>query len=101
MKKSIMLLFGILFMFSCGQDNYWNEQNKADFKNGCENSLNKSIAQAGNNLMEQLGTSVEALCDCQLEKTMEEFPKGPAEKSEMMQSVTKNSKDCLTELTDM
>jgi len=83
---------------SCGQENYWNESNKADFLKSCENSFNKSMGESGIDPIEQLGTTAEALCACQLEKTMKQFPDGSPNNEKMKEAAVQTARDCIMEL---
>ncbi|MGO3183362.1 MAG: hypothetical protein ACTIJ9_11075 [Aequorivita sp.] len=98
MKKSLLLIPSFIFMISCGQENYWNEKNKTDFKTACELSLNRSLEQSEVNIMDQLGTTVVALCDCQLDKTMARYPDAAPNANEIKQTTNQMATDCISEL---
>jgi len=98
MNKSILIILCFGFLMSCNKDNYWTAKNKSDFKNSCELALNKSLQESGVDVMEQLGTTVAALCDCQLEKTMVKYPDAAPDISQIKETGDAMATECISEL---
>jgi len=97
-NRIVLVSLFSMFLISCAEKNYWNEEEKSNFLEGCERGNNKKIEEAGVNPYEQMGTSVQEVCECMLTKIVAEFPEGAEDQSLIVQTGAKNAKACLTEL---